>query len=73
MSGGDQERRGREGGEGVVEWQNGMENGAHSSLGTSVCHVKDSEHDSLGMGLCTFNIRLHVNVPHFGQTGIGPG
>lgn len=41
----------------------GMWNRAHSSLGTSACRGEDSEHDSLGMGLCTFNTRLHVNVP----------
>lgn len=34
---------------------------------------EDSEHDSLGMGLCTFDTRLHANVARFDRTGIGPG
>lgn len=72
MSGGDEETvivRG----EGAEEWQEGTGNGAHSSLGTSARRVEDSEHDSLGMGLCTFDTRLHVNVPRSDRTGIGPG
>lgn len=37
-------------------------NGSHSSLGTSAGYGEDREHDSLGMGLCTFYTELHVNV-----------
>lgn len=50
-------------------WEEGMENGAHSSLGTSARRGEDGEHDSLGTGLCTFNTKLHVNVPRADPSG----
>lgn len=57
-------------GEGApVEWQEGTENGAHSSLETSARRGEDSEHDSLGWGLCTFDTRLHVNGPPLIELG----
>lgn len=44
-------------GSGRTKWE-----WSHSSLGTSACYGEDREHDSLGMGLCTFYTELHVNV-----------
>lgn len=53
------------GGEGLRflewEWEKGMRM-EHSSLGTSARYREDREHDSLGMGLCTFYTELHANI-----------
>lgn len=49
--------RGPQSGSGRKEWE-----WSHSSLGTPSCHREDREHDSLGMGFCTYYTELHVNV-----------
>lgn len=51
--------------------ETGNGNWSHSSLGTSGRHAEDGEHDSLGMGLCTFDTELNVNVK--GQRARTPG